>query len=124
MFHPADDAILDYLNDDGQSIEPSWCGRGPVLLLLLDRAVRPADAHSLSRNRYIPVLPMVLVNGSDGIGTGWSSYIPNFNPADIVANLRRKLDGEDMQPMHPWYRGFKVRLSSRLPSPHLERRVR
>ncbi|GAA5946881.1 hypothetical protein JCM3775_000936 [Rhodotorula graminis] len=79
IFHPADDAILDYLHDDGQSIEPSW---------------------------YIPVLPMVLVNGSDGIGTGWSSYIPNFNPADIVANLRRKLDGDEMEPMHPWYRGF------------------
>ncbi|GAA5893645.1 hypothetical protein JCM6882_007868 [Rhodosporidiobolus microsporus] len=80
IFHPADDDILDYLNDDGQSIEPSW---------------------------YIPVLPMVLVNGSDGIGTGWSSYVPNFNPADIVANLRRKLDGEEMEPMHPWYRGFR-----------------
>lgn len=60
-------------------------------------------------HRYIPVLPMVLVNGSDGIGTGWSSYVPNFNPADIVANLRRKLDGDEMEPMHPWYRGFNVR---------------
>ncbi|GAA5954900.1 hypothetical protein JCM10213_000372 [Rhodosporidiobolus nylandii] len=80
VFHPADDDILDYLNDDGQSIEPSW---------------------------YIPVLPMVLVNGSDGIGTGWSSFIPNFNPSDIVANLRRKLDGEEMEPIHPWYRGFR-----------------
>jgi hypothetical protein len=45
IFHPADDALLDYLNDDGQSIEPSW---------------------------YMPILPMVLVNGSDGIGTGAS----------------------------------------------------
>ncbi|GAA5856986.1 hypothetical protein JCM8547_008496 [Rhodosporidiobolus lusitaniae] len=80
VFHAADDDVLDYLNDDGQNIEPSW---------------------------YIPVLPMVLVNGSDGIGTGWSSYVPNFNPSDIVANLRRKLDGEDMEPMHPWYRGFR-----------------
>ncbi|GAA6056524.1 DNA topoisomerase 2 [Rhodotorula toruloides] len=80
LFHPSDDAILDYLNDDGQSIEPSW---------------------------YIPILPMVLVNGSDGIGTGWSSFIPNFNPSDIVANLRRKLDGEEMEPIHPWYRGFR-----------------
>ncbi|BGP42027.1 DNA topoisomerase 2 [Rhodotorula kratochvilovae] len=80
VFHPADDAILEYLNDDGQSIEPSW---------------------------YIPVLPMVLVNGSDGIGTGWSSFVPNYNPADIVANLRRKLDGEEMEPIHPWYRGFR-----------------
>jgi DNA topoisomerase-2 len=55
---------------------------------------------------------MVLVNGSDGIGTGWSSFIPNFNPSDIVANLRRKLDGEEMEPIHPWYRGFRVRSPS------------
>ncbi|GAA5863655.1 hypothetical protein JCM3774_001204 [Rhodotorula dairenensis] len=80
VFHADDDNILEYLNDDGQSIEPNW---------------------------YIPVLPMVLVNGTDGIGTGWSSYIPNFNPSDIVANLRRKLAGEEMEPMHPWYRGFR-----------------
>ncbi|GAA5989920.1 hypothetical protein JCM11641_002811 [Rhodosporidiobolus odoratus] len=80
IFHPADDDILDYLNDDGQSIEPSW---------------------------YIPVLPMVLVNGSDGIGTGWSSFVPNYNPSDIVANLKRMIDGEEMEPMHPWYRGFR-----------------
>lgn len=53
---------------------------------------------------------MVLVNGTDGIGTGWSSYIPNFNPSDIVANLRHKLAGEEMEPMHPWYRGFRVSL--------------
>ncbi|GAA5960302.1 hypothetical protein JCM3765_002536 [Sporobolomyces pararoseus] len=80
LFHPSDDDILDYLNDDGQSIEPTW---------------------------YIPILPMVLVNGSDGIGTGWSSYIPNYNPSDIVDNLRRKIKGEEMEPMHPWYRGFR-----------------
>ncbi|ORY48818.1 DNA topoisomerase, partial [Leucosporidium creatinivorum] len=80
VFHPADDNVLDYLNDDGQSIEPSW---------------------------YIPVIPMVLVNGSDGIGTGWSSSVPNYNPSDIVANLKRKMAGEEMEPMHPWYRGFR-----------------
>jgi DNA gyrase/topoisomerase IV subunit A len=51
---------------------------------------------------------MVLVNGSDGIGTGWSSSIPNYNPADIVANLKRKLLNEELEPMHPWYRGFNV----------------
>ena len=76
-----DDAVLDYLNEDGATIEPTW---------------------------YIPVLPMVLVNGSDGIGTGWSSAVPNYNPADIVANLRRKLRGEALEPMQPWFRGFKV----------------
>ena len=55
----------------------------------------------------MPLLPMVLVNGAEGIGTGWSTSIPNFNPRDIVANLRRLLAGEPVEPMHPWYRGFK-----------------
>lgn len=57
--------------------------------------------------RYMPILPMVLVNGAEGIGTGWSTYIPNYNPRDIIANLRRLLAGEAVQPMQPWYRGFK-----------------
>jgi DNA topoisomerase II len=56
VFHPADDAILKYLEDDGESIEPEW---------------------------YMPVLPMVLVNGSEGIGTGMQaltfSKIPLLN---------------------------------------------
>ncbi|GAA95892.1 uncharacterized protein L969DRAFT_82619 [Mixia osmundae IAM 14324] len=81
IFHPADDNLLTYLSDDGQSIEPSW---------------------------YMPVIPMVLVNGSDGIGTGWSSTIPTYNPADIIANLRAKLaDKDERIPLLPWYRGYK-----------------
>ncbi|RLN08265.1 DNA topoisomerase 2 isoform X2 [Panicum miliaceum] len=80
IFPKDDDILLNYLNEDGQSIEPSW---------------------------YVPILPMVLVNGSEGIGTGWSTYIPNYNPRDIVANLRRLLNDESTVPMHPWYRGFK-----------------
>lgn len=55
----------------------------------------------------MPVLPMVLVNGAEGIGTGWSTFIPNYNPRDIVANLRRLLAGEPQAPMQPWYKGFK-----------------
>lgn len=38
---------------------------------------------------------------------GWSTNIPCYNPADIVANLRRLMVGEEMVPMHPWWRGFK-----------------
>ncbi|KAG0028757.1 DNA topoisomerase 2 [Podila clonocystis] len=79
IFHPQDDALLTYLNDDGDWIEPNW---------------------------YIPVLPMVLVNGSEGIGTGWSSSIPNYNPSDIIDNIRRLMKGEEQVPMMPWYRGF------------------
>lgn len=56
--------------------------------------------------RYMPIIPTVLVNGSEGIGTGWSSYVPNYNPRDIIRNVRRMLDGETMLPMDPWYRGF------------------
>ncbi|CAI9103034.1 OLC1v1001450C1 [Oldenlandia corymbosa var. corymbosa] len=79
LFPKDDDGILDYLKEDGQPIEPTW---------------------------YIPIIPMVLVNGSEGIGTGWSSFIPNYNPRDIIANIRRLLNDESMEPMHPWYRGF------------------
>jgi len=49
---------------------------------------------------------MVLVNGSDGIGTGWSSTVSNYNPREIIANLRRKIHGEDVVKMHPYYAGF------------------
>jgi DNA topoisomerase-2 len=79
IFRPEDDALLAYLTEDGQGIEPEW---------------------------YMPILPMVLVNGTEGIGTGWSTFIPNYNPMDIVANLRRLLSGEPPQRMHPWYAGF------------------
>lgn len=80
IFHPHDDALLEYLEDDGVSIEPNF---------------------------YVPIIPMALVNGSDGIGTGWSSNVPAYNPRDIMANLRRMLQGEE-EPleMKPWYRGF------------------
>ncbi|GAB4828068.1 DNA topoisomerase 2 [Ancistrocladus abbreviatus] len=80
VFPKEDDMILDYLKEDGLSVEPIW---------------------------YVPVIPMVLVNGSEGIGTGWSSYIPNYNPRDIIANIRCLLNNETMEPMDPWYRGFK-----------------
>lgn len=79
IFHPHDDALLNYLNDDGQSIEPEW---------------------------YMPTVPLVLINGGEGIGTGWSSYVPNYNPKEVVENLKRRLQGEEMIPMQPWYRGF------------------
>lgn len=39
---------------------------------------------------------------------GWSSTIPNYNPRDIVENLKRLIDGKEPIPMHPWYRGFQV----------------
>lgn len=83
IFDPRDDAILNYLDDDGRSIEPDF---------------------------YVPTLPMVLVNGTEGIGTGFSCYVPPFNPEDIKENIGRCLDGETLVDMKPWFRGFKGRV--------------
>lgn len=63
--------------------------------------------HLFVHVRFVPVLPMVLVNGADGIGTGWSTTIPNYNPKDIIQSLQRLMDGQELEPIHPWYRGFK-----------------
>ena len=38
---------------------------------------------------------------------GWSTNIPAYNPADIVANIRRLMKGEEQLPMWPWWRGFR-----------------
>lgn len=41
---------------------------------------------------YVPILPMVLVNGADGIGTGWATTIPQYSPLEIVQNLVARLE--------------------------------
>lgn len=83
IFHQSDEPLLTYNTDDGRTIEPEM---------------------------YIPVVPMVLINGADGIGTGWSTSIPNYNPIDVIANLKRRLNGDgkdSMQPMVPWFRNWE-----------------
>lgn len=80
IFNEHDSVLLDYLEDDGLSIEPKY---------------------------YIPVIPMILVNGSEGIGTGYSTSIPCYNPKDIIENLNKLIKDEEMTPMIPWYKGFK-----------------
>lgn len=62
---------------------------------------------------YAPIIPMILVNGTQGIGTGYSTYVPNHNPKDIVNNLIRLLEDKDPQPMKPWYRGFVGDISNK-----------
>ncbi|KAK9422434.1 putative DNA topoisomerase [Seiridium unicorne] len=86
IFSPLDEPILEDLVEDGKKIEPKV---------------------------YAPIIPMVLVNGGEGIGTGWSTNIPNHHPMDIVKNIKRRmgrLDGDDetpFAPMMPWFRGWK-----------------
>lgn len=89
-FMKEDMPILKYLDDDGFPIEPEF---------------------------YVPIIPMVLVNGGLGIGTGFSTNIPCYNPMDIVRVLRRKLNTDkdhddaslvlgETHDFVPWYNGF------------------
>jgi DNA topoisomerase-2 len=86
IFKKEDEAVLNYLDDDGLPVEPEF---------------------------YTPVLPMVLVNGATGIGTGFSTSIPCYNPRDIIACLRSMLVGSEsgelsvLDSLQPWYRGFR-----------------
>ena len=80
LFPEQDDAILKYLNDDGTPVEPRF---------------------------YVPIIPMVLVNGSKGIGTGFSTEILCYNPKNIIAYLKNKLCGtKDKIEFLPYYEGF------------------
>jgi DNA topoisomerase-2 len=45
------------------------------------------------------------VNGCSGIGTGWSTELPCFNPCDIIRAIKLNLKGGEMD-LIPWYRGF------------------
>ncbi|PAV63041.1 hypothetical protein WR25_09079 isoform B [Diploscapter pachys] len=80
VFPQADDNVLRFLFEENQRIEPEW---------------------------YCPIIPMVLVNGASGIGTGWSTNIPNYNPRDLAENMRRLIRGDDPKPMKPWYKHFR-----------------
>jgi DNA topoisomerase-2 len=79
IFHKDDTKLLNYLNDDGELIEPEW---------------------------FVPIIPMILVNGCEGIGTGYSTYIPPYNPKDIVTNLNRIMDDKEPLEMDPYFKGF------------------
>jgi DNA topoisomerase-2 len=84
IFRKEDMGILNYLDDDGMSVEPE---------------------------HYYPIVPLLLINGCVGIGTGFSTNIPQYNPTDVLDCLRRRLRGEVANltniPLKPWWYGFK-----------------
>ena len=88
IFPEADDAILNYINDDGQIVEPEF---------------------------YVPIIPFALMNGISGIGTGFSCSIPSYNPMQIIQYLRNKLTMDALTILSqengviefaPYYEGF------------------
>ena len=100
IFPQDDDCILEYKDDDGQPVEPVY---------------------------YAPIIPMVLVNGTKGIGTGFSSDVLSYNPKDIITCLktRLKLTKEEQETfdidnwgneLEPYYRGFTGTISKMNPT--------
>jgi len=91
IFPSADDNILKYLNDDGTPVEPLF---------------------------YAPIIPMILVNGSKGIGTGFSTDIMCYNPLQIIDYLNCKIGskmGSKLQIVYdedfiPYYEGFQGKI--------------
>jgi DNA topoisomerase-2 len=78
-----DFAVLTYRDDDGLPVEPEW---------------------------YAPILPMLLVNGARGIGTGYSTYVPPCDPAQLKVMLMGWLRGDATAldaPIKPYFKGFK-----------------
>jgi DNA topoisomerase-2 len=80
LYPPADFPLLDYNDDDGVYVEPKY---------------------------YIPIIPMVLVNGMNGIGTGFSTSIPKYDIKDVTNNILKRLKGEMYTKIHPNYNNFK-----------------
>ncbi len=72
IFPSTDDTQLHFLQEDNMRIEPEW---------------------------YCPIIPMVLVNGGEGIGTGYSTFLPNYNVREIVGNIKRMMNGMEVLEM-------------------------
>lgn len=83
IFPIADDPLLPRVTEDGMEVEPV---------------------------NYVPILPMILVNGADGIATGVSTKIPCYNPLVLSEYIKCLLRGEDPPNLVPWYRGFNGKL--------------
>jgi len=58
---------------------------------------------SVEYKHYIPIVPMILINGCDGIGTGFSTKIPKYNVDDIINKIMCRLNKKEEPVIQPWY---------------------
>ena len=80
IYRIEDTGILSYLDDDGTPVEPEF---------------------------YVPIIPMILVNGSTGIGTGFSTDIMCYNPQQIIQYIKNELTSKPTDfELEPYYEGF------------------
>lgn len=93
LFPPEDDVLLPRLEDDGMQVEPP---------------------------HYVPIVPMVLLNGACGVGTGYSTSVPPFGVVDVIDYMLDMLNGTSPMPLVPKYRGFVGTIS---PAPVADRGV-
>lgn len=84
---------LNYLEEEGYTVEPYW---------------------------FTPILPLILINGAEGIGTGWSTSVPSFNPREICEQIKRKLRGENFEEIVPWYKGFTGEIKAGINKYHIK----
>lgn len=80
LFSPEDDPLLTYRVEEGTEVEPEY---------------------------YVPVVPMLLVNGCNGIATGYRTLLLPCKMQDVIANLRRLLRGQPLVPMTAHVRGYR-----------------
>ncbi|AXN91123.1 putative DNA topoisomerase IIA [Namao virus] len=88
IFRAEDLPVLDFEYDDTQKIEPVY---------------------------FVPIVPTILINGNKGVGTGFSTTIPLYNPLDIINNIYLMLEGEPIKNIIPWYKGFKGTINEIFP---------
>jgi DNA topoisomerase-2 len=84
LFREEDDPILNYLDDDGIPVEPEY---------------------------YLPILPVILINGAEGIGTGFSTQVLPYNPLDLIENIKNMMDGKPLKELKPYFHGFKGKIT-------------
>ena len=61
------------------------------------------EGHKCEWATYAPIIPMILVNGCNGIATGYRSQIPCHNPLQLIDSIVTKLDGGEFEAFEPWY---------------------
>ena len=91
-FREEDDAVLEHAQEDGESVEPV---------------------------HFVPIIPMILVNGAEGIATGWSTSIPMHCPLQVIDTVADAVKNdytkkESLAPLLPWYAGFTGKLQEQI----------
>lgn len=80
LFRPEDDDVLTLQVDENKPIEP-------VCLC--------------------PVVPLILCNGANALGTGYKSDVPMYRPEDLIQRVRAALRGDGWTDPTPWHHKYK-----------------